>query len=258
MRRKPAAQRQSNSHFARCRWGKLPRNSIRALEQMTEEYGLSALLGDVLYLDDKWHVTHSGLLRIAYRNSCSGIRVQEVPTLCQPENNIWAFKATVYTAAKSKGFVGYGDANPSNVSWLVRGAEMRVAETRAVNRALRKAYGIGICSVEELGSISRATEPSSAPKRPPLNAGGNGNGKGQPRLRDLLCLLMRQHHLDPTLVKRYATDFCSVNDLRQASREQIEALIQHLNDSASKDLDGLTAKLQTYAGAEKPGTAGAA
>lgn len=27
------------------------------------------------------------------------------------------------------------------------GAEMRVAETRAVNRALRKAYGIGLCSV---------------------------------------------------------------------------------------------------------------
>ena len=39
-----------------------------------------------------------------------------------------------------------------NVSPLVHGAEMRVAETRAVNRALHKAYGIGICSVEEIGS----------------------------------------------------------------------------------------------------------
>ena len=50
----------------------------------------------------------------------------------------------------SRGFVGFGDADPSNVSLCVRGAEMRVAETRAVNRALRKAYGIGLCSVEEL------------------------------------------------------------------------------------------------------------
>ena len=33
---------------------------------------------------------------------------------------------------------------------------MRVAETRAVNRALRKAYGIGICSVEEIGSFAGA------------------------------------------------------------------------------------------------------
>jgi len=47
---------------------------------------------------------------------------------------------------RSRGFVGFGDADPSNVSPLVRGAEMRVAETRAVNRALRKAYGIGLCS----------------------------------------------------------------------------------------------------------------
>jgi hypothetical protein len=37
---------------------------------------------------------------------------------------------------------------------------MRVAETRAVNRALRKAYGIGICSVEEIGSFAEPV-PSS-------------------------------------------------------------------------------------------------
>ena len=51
--------------------------------------------------------------------------------------------------ASFRGFVGYGDADPSNVSSLVRGAEMRIAETRAVNRALRKAYGTGTCSVEQ-------------------------------------------------------------------------------------------------------------
>ena len=39
---------------------------------------------------------------------------------------------------------------------------MRVAETRAVNRALRKAYGIGICSVEEIGSFA---EPASVRPR---------------------------------------------------------------------------------------------
>lgn len=39
---------------------------------------------------------------------------------------------------------------------------MRVAETRAVNRALRKAYGIGICSVEEIGTVAEA-EPNHCP-----------------------------------------------------------------------------------------------
>jgi len=31
-------------------------------------------------------------------------------------------------------------------------AELRIAETRASTEPLRKAYGIGLCSVEELGS----------------------------------------------------------------------------------------------------------
>jgi hypothetical protein len=71
---------------------------------------------------------------------------------CDPAASRWAFKATVYKSRTCKGFVGYGDADPFNVSPLVHGAEMRVAETRGVNRALRKAYGIGICPVEEIVS----------------------------------------------------------------------------------------------------------
>ncbi len=89
------------------------------------------------------------------------------PSLTAPDR--WVFKATVYNGSDSKGFVGYGDADPSNVSPLVRGAEMRVAETRAVNRALRKAYGIGLCSVEELGSFSASPNPV------PVSLHPNGN-----------------------------------------------------------------------------------
>jgi len=80
----------------------------------------------------------------------------------------WVFKAIVYNSTFSKGFVGYGDADPSNVSSLVHGAEMRVAETRAVNRALRKAYGIGLCSVEELGWAPRSKAPELADQPRPL------------------------------------------------------------------------------------------
>ena len=116
-----------------------------------------------------------------------------------------------------KGFVGYGDADPSNVSPLVRGAEMRVAETRAVNRALRKAYGIGLCSVEELGYFSSPPERVQGEGIDSSHSNGNGSGTGQPRLRDKLCLLIRKYELDPTLVKRYAADFCGT---RSAPRRQ--------------------------------------
>jgi transposase len=55
-------------------------------------------------------------------------------SFCDPAAQRWAFEATVYRSTTCKGFVGFGDADPSNVSGRVRGAEMRVAETRAVLR----------------------------------------------------------------------------------------------------------------------------
>ena len=89
------------------------------------------------------------------------MQVQPLKAFCNLGASRFAFRATIFTSPTCKGFVGYGDADPSNVSFLVHGAEMRVAETRAVNRALRKAYGIGICSVEEIGSFAEPTQPSS-------------------------------------------------------------------------------------------------
>lgn len=70
------------------------------------------------------------------------------------------FHRAPWTAQFQGGLEWYGDADPSNTSPLVRGAEMRVAETRAVNRALRKAYGIGLCSVEELGWLNGSPGPA--------------------------------------------------------------------------------------------------
>src|SRR5581483_5624204 len=99
-----------------------------------------------------------------------------------------------------RGFAGYGDADPSNVSPTVRGAEMRVAETRAVNRALRKAYGIGICSVEELGAFSGPLPPPACQNNRPGDAPPPDRNGHRP-LRDRLCLLIRKHDLDPRLVK---------------------------------------------------------
>ena len=140
---------------------------------------------------------------------------------------------------------------------LVHGAEMRVAETRAVNRALRKAYGIGICSVEEIGSFSGPVqanrEPRQAGKLPPqpVNGKGNGahghNGSGNgSRVRDRLCQLIRQHQLDANLVKSYATDFCGTKTLRDATREQVENFVVHLADWAEKDRNALLCQLNSY------------
>ena len=149
----------------------------------------------------------------------------------------------------SKGFVGYGDADPSNTSSLVRGAELRVAETRAVNRALRKAYGIGLCSVEELGSTILRLAPREGKAVRPSN--GNGSANGQPRLRDKLCLLIRKYELDPGLVRRYACDFCGTESLRDAGRDLVEAFVSTVTQEAASDRAALVCKLNSYSQPEE-------
>jgi hypothetical protein len=216
------------------------------LRKLTSAFGFSLALGDVIYLEDCWYITNAGLLRLALRKGCAGIDATLVRTLSDPESKRWVFKAVVYRSSHSRGFVGYGDADPSNTSPLVRGAEMRVAETRAVNRALRKAYGIGLCSVEELGSFSAPQKPITATPHSNGRHGSNGSSNGQPRLRDQLCVLIRQHNLDPSLVKAYAADFCGTAILKEASRDLVETFVSTLADEAAKDRASLVCKLNSY------------
>jgi hypothetical protein len=236
-----------NLRLADATWGPLCKPARIRLKELIVRYGLSVAGGDLQYLDDRWYVTHAGLLRLAQRRHCAGISVHQVRDFCDPATCHWVFKATVYKKLGSKGFAGYGDANPSNVSSLVRGAEMRVAETRAVNRALRKAYGIGLCSVEELGWLSGPPNPTQVRRQPENSHAPNGSTNGQPRLRDRLCLLIRQYSLNPTLVKAYAAHFCGTPTLKEASRDLVESFISHIAASAKENRDGLVCKLNSYA-----------
>jgi hypothetical protein len=236
----------SNVKYAVEIWGELPSVTLRALKELTGRHPLSIAAGDLQLLNGRWYVTHSGLLTMARHSRCSAITTSIDKMASDPVNNRWVFRATVYKSPRSRGFVGYGDANPSNTSSLVHGAEMRVAETRAVNRALRKAYGIGLTSVEELGWAPRSNSSGASVEFKPSSNGTNGHQNSPPRLRDRLCLLIRQHHLDAGLVKAYAADYCGTPTLRDASRDQIEAFINDLGERATKDRDGLICQLNSY------------
>src|SRR5713226_1668747 len=245
MKRKPDSLA-SELKLAKRIWGDIAGIRLTELRQLLQRYKLSVALGEVIDLDNHWYVTHSGLIRLATRRRCDGIRTTLQQRLSDPASDRWVFRAIVYKSPGSRGFVGYGDADPSNVSTLVHGAEMRIAETRAVNRALRKAYGIGLCSVEELGSLSSNSGHSRDNEASAIHSSNRSNN-GQPRLRDQLCLLIRQHNLDPALVKAYAADFCGTPSLKEANRDLVQSFISHLAACAKEDRDMLICRLNSYA-----------
>jgi len=221
--------------------------AAKSLTTLSEEFNLSLSKGELQFIKSVWYVTNAGLLSVARRKKCSGINVEEVANLSNPIGCRYVFKATVHSSKNCAGFVGYGDADPSNVSPMLRGAELRIAETRAVNRALRKAYGIGLCSVEELGSTAQAVESSNEP--PKLVAGpSGGSGSNGRTIRDHLCQVIRQHQLDPNLVKAYAVDFCGVKTLKDATRGQVETFVRELSGWAEKDRNALLCQLNGYLG----------
>ena len=112
------------------------RTRIQVLKELTKQFSFSFASGDVIQLENGWFVTHTGLVRLARRKRCRGIHVEAVDSLCDSAASRFVLKATVYPSKDSAGFVGYGDADPSNESLRVRGAEMRMAEARAVNCAV--------------------------------------------------------------------------------------------------------------------------
>ena len=228
----------------------ITKQQLEMLRGLTVSLSLSVVAGELLFLDEKWYVSHAGLLRLASRRKCCGIESDLDRNMTDADAGRWVFKAIVRKTPRSV-FVGYGDADPSNVSSLVRGAEMRVAETRAVNRALRKAYGIGICSVEEMGARHETLESSAMAKKLPSQP---SNGNGTPTVRDRLCQVIRQYQLDPDLVKAYAIDSCAVKALRDATRDQVEQFVSRLADWAEKDRNALLCQLNSYP-AQKEGAA---
>lgn len=78
-----------NARLAKESWGPLPRTTLSALTEMTKAYGFSVGLGDLQHLGGRWYVTHAGLLRLARRNGCRGIRVQPLREFCDQTANRW-------------------------------------------------------------------------------------------------------------------------------------------------------------------------
>ena len=85
------------------------------LEVLLKTYRFSVRRGDLQILNGRWYVTHMGLLGLAARRHCCGIHTEAVEEFCEQTACRWTFKAVIYKSQACKGFVGYGDADPSKI-----------------------------------------------------------------------------------------------------------------------------------------------
>src|SRR2546428_6185837 len=90
-----------NCRLARELWkDALGRWHLRTLKDLTTSFQFSLLLGDLSLLQGKWYVTHTGLIRLARRNRCAGIRVEMVDQFCDATAGGRAFKTTVFKSCR--------------------------------------------------------------------------------------------------------------------------------------------------------------
>jgi len=115
-------------------------------------------------LQGKEFVLFEGLLDEAHKKGLSKIET-EMDERSNEKQVI--FKAIVELKDKEGNintFTGWGDADNDNVNEMVKKHKLRMAETRAIARALRFATNIGMCSIDE---ISHETQAES--KKPEAN-----------------------------------------------------------------------------------------
>jgi len=140
--RKTHSSLQVEMKLARSLWGQFGDAKSKELRDLMVRYHISVSCGDVTYLDHRWYVTHSGLLRLAFRRRCSGIKTTLQNQLSDSQNNRWVFKAVVYKSPGSSGFFGYGDAdargrNPGRQPSLAQGLRNRPVLCRGAGLAYR-------------------------------------------------------------------------------------------------------------------------
>jgi len=105
-------------------------------------------------IQGKDFVKHEGLLNEFHTNGGKSIYTK---ILCKEPFIVQA------TAKGEKGtYQGIGDASKDNVNTLIAKHMIRMAETRAINRALRLYNNIGMCSTDEFGG--NENKPAYKPK----------------------------------------------------------------------------------------------
>tara|TARA_R110000824_G_scaffold309986_3_gene497336 strand:+ start:3229 stop:3759 length:531 start_codon:yes stop_codon:yes gene_type:complete len=95
------------------------------------------------------YLTGAGLVRLAHDHGIERITTDMI--WADHERGAYIVRAT---ATGSRGtYTGLGDASPANLKRNMHSCALRMAETRAVSRALRTYTGLGLTTTDELPGV---------------------------------------------------------------------------------------------------------
>ena len=215
------------------------------IQALFAEYGLRPDLNHIVILGDRPYVTREGLLYYARKSGeLTSIRVE----LLERGKGYCIVKATVYT--KDGGiFEALGDASESNTNRMVSPHLIRMAETRAINRALREAFPIGLCSYEELSETDVSEREEGGAPGKPAKVEGSSQGKNKTngsekmisdsqlkyiwRLAKEVWEGVPQEEIDATLHELVEREF-GKQSLKELTSREASQLIDILKDLKSK------------------------
>jgi hypothetical protein len=126
--------------------------------------------GTVVELQGKQYPTHAGLLALGHAHGLTSM-LTDVLSYADGEAVV---KCTIEGSRGT--YTGHGDASPANVSRNIASAVLRMAETRAQNRALRAYLGLGTTTLEEMPPEAvQGRAPSANPRPAPKRAQGSNS-----------------------------------------------------------------------------------
>ena len=118
--------------------------------------------GHVITLNNKEFITHIGLLDLAHKAGMQGWSTDPIHEWSDPDKDKYAVKARVWDG-EGREFTGIGDASPKNLNAMILASAPRMAETRAINRALRALVNHGATTADEMPQVGLDSQPLIEP-----------------------------------------------------------------------------------------------
>jgi hypothetical protein len=202
---------------------------IRAL---FAEFGLRPDLGHIIVMGDRPYITKEGLIYYAQKSGqLAGIEVE----LVERTQNFCLIKATVKTKDGGK-YEAYGDADKNNTNRMVTPHLIRMAETRAVNRALRVAFPIGLCSYEELAEQDILYDPETGEVIEETRQSNNRNRDASDRQVNAIKTIADKRKLSEEQLREFLKLLVNKEKLEELDKEEASKVISELNKLASKQI----------------------